>query len=64
MKLNHTEIKMVRAQATSHISALHNWIATAIEAGEVDRAKAMVAELREYQSLNSKMFAALREFEG
>ncbi len=60
MKLTENEIKMCFQQVDSHCKALKNWIATAVESDEVDQAKKLVKELREYQVLYSKLNGAIQ----
>jgi hypothetical protein len=43
--------KMVRKQLEDHTFAIKNWIASAVEAGEFERAKELVKELRAYQEM-------------
>lgn len=41
----------VFAMTKSHIAALHNWTASAVERGETARAQELVRELREHEKL-------------
>jgi hypothetical protein len=43
--------KMVRAQLDSHTAALKNWIISAFDAGDMERAKRLSAELKQYQEM-------------
>ena len=53
--LTETEAQMAFRQVKSHIAALHNWTATAVESGKFDYAATLVAELRDYQVLFAKL---------
>lgn len=50
-RLNRDQSAKVHQQISSHCEALKNWMASAVEAGEQDRAKELVRELRQYQDL-------------
>lgn len=56
--MNNFQFTMSDAQANnvhklvaSHCSALKNWIASAVESGDTERAKRMVDELRQHEAL-------------
>ena len=42
---------MVRKQIEGHCKALKNWIASAVENNDFDRAKAMTIELRDHEDM-------------
>jgi hypothetical protein len=44
---------MIHAQVGSHMSALKNWIASAVEQGDLERAQHLVTDLRAYEKLYS-----------
>jgi hypothetical protein len=54
-KINKRESELLFQQVASHCQALKNWLATAVESEEFERATRLVIELREYQSLYSKL---------
>lgn len=51
IRITHDQNKLMRSLLDSHMGALKNWAASAIEHDEVDRAKGIVAELRFAESL-------------
>ena len=63
VNLSKSETQMLFNQVSDHCKALKNWIATAVESEEYDRARVLVTELREYQSLYSKLNGALKTFQ-
>jgi|KBSSwiStaDraftv2_1062776.scaffolds.fasta_scaffold3057117_1 hypothetical protein len=60
VNLNNSEAAMLFGQVKSHCSALKNWIATAVENDDIGRARELIKELREYQSLYSKLNGAIK----
>jgi len=53
-KLTTEEARKVHRLVNSHCNALHNWIASAIERGDIGSARDMVEELREFEKLYAK----------
>lgn len=49
--MTRSQNKMVRAMLDSTMSAYKNWIASAVESGDVHRAKQLVQELRDHEAL-------------
>lgn len=49
--LGHDEADRIFALIESHTASLKNWIASAIEAGNVEYAQKLVKELRQHQEL-------------
>ena len=49
--MTENQAMMIHNLVASHCKALKNWIATAVERNENDRAKDMVTELREHEAL-------------
>lgn len=43
--------RLVRQQLQSHCAALKNWLASAVEQGDIVKAKDLVEELREYEAM-------------
>lgn len=43
--------RLVHQVVDSHMQALKNWMASAVEAGDLERAQKLIAELREYEAL-------------
>lgn len=67
-KLTVAEAEIIHDLVKDRIAAQHNWIATAVENGNTDKATAMVKELRDYQMLfatfNMKSKRDTAEFTG
>lgn len=49
--MSQRQAELIFAQVASHIGALKNWTASAVERGELERAQTLVGELREYEKL-------------
>lgn len=45
------ETAMLHELVSSHCKALHNWLASAVEAGNMDKAKLLLRELRAHEKL-------------
>jgi hypothetical protein len=50
-KMNEDRAMLVHRVIADHTQAMKNWIASAVEHDDFERAKALAAELREYQAL-------------
>lgn len=61
-RLTEKEATMAFRQVASHCAALKNWIVTAIEMLDYDKAQSLVAELREYQALYGKLNVEAHKF--
>ena len=51
MNVTREQNKMVRKQIEGHCFALKNWIASAVEVGDFDRAKQLTKELRDHEAM-------------
>jgi hypothetical protein len=49
--MSENQANMIFKQVSSHIAALKNWTASAVERGDFVRAQSLVAECREYERL-------------
>lgn len=49
-------------QIDSHCKALHNWIASAVEKGDMERATMLVKQLREHQELYAVLNVEAHKF--
>lgn len=49
--MSEEQAQRVHDLASSHLFALKNWIASAVECGKDDRAREMVGELRAYEAI-------------
>ena len=61
LTLNDTDATRLLKLVEAEEAAYKNWIATAVENGEHDRAKALVTELRELQTLGARIRHTVRE---
>lgn len=50
-KMSFDQAVLIHQVVDSHTQTLKNWIASAVESGDIERANHLVAELREYQTL-------------
>ncbi len=62
-QLNSREAELAFKQVASHMQALKNWIASAVEEEQFPKAKRLVVELREYQALFAKLNVDAHEME-
>lgn len=53
--LTPAEARLAFAQVAHHCASLKNWIASAVERGDLPAAQKMVAELRTHQQLYAKL---------
>ena len=54
-KLTEDEAALAFSVVSDHCKALHNWIASAVECNEIDRAKDLTRVLRSYQKIFAKL---------
>lgn len=54
-ELTEREAELAFKQVSDHCSALKNWMASAVERGDIDAAQELVKELREHQDLYAKL---------
>lgn len=50
-KMSEKQARNVHEMAKGHCGSLKNWIVSAVESGDLPRAKTLAAELREFQAL-------------
>lgn len=53
--LGEHEMQLAFTTVAGHVQALKNWIVSAVEAEEFQRAKALTKELKEYRDLFAKL---------
>lgn len=58
IKLNTEQARAVHEQLSSHMAAQKNWIASAVETGDLPRAQVLVKELRFIQDIACKFNTA------
>lgn len=58
MNLNAEERIDLRRAVREHVETLKNHVLQAVEAGEADRARAHVEEIRRYEALHARLRAA------
>ena len=51
VQISREQNRMVRQQIESHTAALKNWIASAVEQQDLQRATTLVGELRAYEAM-------------
>lgn len=56
--LDTNQARAVHAQLSEHCAALKNWIASAVETDDIERAKGLVKELRFAQTIACKFNTA------
>lgn len=49
--MSETQARNIHNMARSHTQALKNWMATAVEAGNLDRAQELCRELRQHEEI-------------
>jgi hypothetical protein len=54
-ELTEQEAQMAFNQVQSHVAALKNWIASAVESNDHSYAKSLTIELRQYERLFAKL---------
>jgi hypothetical protein len=54
-ELTQREAELAFAQIASHSQALKNWMASAVERGDFDKARELVIQLREHEALYAKL---------
>ena len=53
--LTAAEASLAFAQVSDHCSAIKNWMASAVEAGDFEYASKLVVQLRDHQKLYAKL---------
>jgi hypothetical protein len=61
-ELTEAQATLVHTVVSSHCQALKNWMASAVEEGDTDRARRLVKELRQYEELFAKTNVEAHKF--